>query len=278
MSDLIINLGNTTRAKIVRAIIGQLSDGKWENSPAMYKYWRYANVKGTDLEISMTYGSGFLGRDEEWIKNWFASKLKAVVKDEVGNTKSGWSRDNLAISDYISYHNDISVAECYECYDFLKGRKAQKYAFQIPDYTPELQELAKCIKKSILAFADAEDLIITSAFNDWIENLFTYFEPHFKHILNNKVYDKKYIENLEQYNDKFDISWPNITESAIILEKALKAKSNYYYEITSNNGYSMTPDDCFKALYYYGEGYYSLKDIIFIAIYNFFDEYFIYRL
>ena len=42
MSDLIINLGNTTRAKIVRAIIGQLSDGKWENSPGMYKYWRYA--------------------------------------------------------------------------------------------------------------------------------------------------------------------------------------------------------------------------------------------
>ena len=39
------NLTGDTMYDVCRSVIGQLSDGIWENSPVMNKYWRNISVK-----------------------------------------------------------------------------------------------------------------------------------------------------------------------------------------------------------------------------------------
>ena len=148
---MIIPLGNKVRAEVIDSVIGQLSDGIWENSGAMNKYWMFAYVNGTDLEIDDEpfrdeagwgrYGStlrrtqnGFYGKSEAEIKNWFANKAKQVVKiwaeDYHKDPKAVWDRNNTDEVAYMGGHDvpDVTVADVYECYDFLKGRSGKKYA------------------------------------------------------------------------------------------------------------------------------------------------------
>ena len=143
---MIIKLGTPTRAEVIDSVLGQLSDGIWENSGAMDKYWKFADVDGTNLDISdeMYSGgydyyrnptrNGFYGKSEKEIKDWFANKAKQVVKiwaeDYGKNPKTIWDRNNT--EDTVAYMGghkvrDISVADVYECYDFLKGRSGKKY-------------------------------------------------------------------------------------------------------------------------------------------------------
>lgn len=148
---MVIPLRDETRAEVIDSVLGQLSDGIWENSGAMNKYWMFADVEGTDLVIDDEpfrdekgwgrYGStlkrtqnGFAGKNEKQIKDWFANKAKQVVKiwaeDESKDPKYIWNRANDDdIVDYMGGHKvrTITVADVYECYDFLKGRSGKKY-------------------------------------------------------------------------------------------------------------------------------------------------------
>lgn len=123
-SELRIDLGTTDNARVISAVLGQMSDGMWENSPGQEKYWSYATLEGTDLVLSMDYGSGFRSKSEEQIKRYFATKIKKVVQEEVGNNKQGWDRMN---TDESCYMHDIPVSKCYQCYDFLLDRLGHKY-------------------------------------------------------------------------------------------------------------------------------------------------------
>ena len=124
MQEMIINLLTTNNARVVSAVLGQMSDGMWENSPGMERYWHNASVEGTDLIILTGYSSGFAGKTEEQIMNYFAKKIKQVVQEEVGSNKRGWRRDN---TESCCYMHNIPVCDCYRCYDFLKGRRGHKY-------------------------------------------------------------------------------------------------------------------------------------------------------
>lgn len=142
---MIIHLGKPTRAQVISSVIGQLSDGIWENSSAMNKYWQFANVNGTNLEIddelyirerdysyrsyrTKSIRNGFAGMSEGQIREWFANKAKQVVKiwaeDYGKDSKAVWDRNN---TDEVDYMHNVTVADVYECYDFLKGRSGKKY-------------------------------------------------------------------------------------------------------------------------------------------------------
>lgn len=123
-NELIIDLGTRDNARVIDAVLGQMSDGMWENSPGMDKYWMNAHTNGTDLVITLGYGSGYTGKSEEKIKAYFANKIKQVVQEEVGNNKQGWNRMNTEESCYM---HDIPVCKCYECYDFLLDRHGHQY-------------------------------------------------------------------------------------------------------------------------------------------------------
>lgn len=140
---IIIPLGNDVRAEVIDSVLGQLSDGIWENSNGMNKYWSYADVnKNNELEVDdESWRSGFRGKDEAWVRNWFADKAKQVVKiyfEDCGIPSSDWKRNNSAETvDYMGGHKvrDISVSDVYECYDYLKQRKG-KYSYGRPEEVP----------------------------------------------------------------------------------------------------------------------------------------------
>ena len=124
MNELIIDLQTMNNARVIDAVLGQMSDGMWENSPGMEKYWKNANVNGTDLIINTGYNSGYCNKSEEQIRQYFANKIKQVVQDEVGGNKQGWNRLNTQESCYM---HDLPVSVCYECYDSLRGRLGHTY-------------------------------------------------------------------------------------------------------------------------------------------------------
>ncbi len=90
---------------ILENVLGQLSDGIWENSPVMAHYWPYAEIEILNNEVCIVirkpgvsniqdtwhtnnvYNNWFLRRDKLncdplKIKRWFADKIHKIVSQE----------------------------------------------------------------------------------------------------------------------------------------------------------------------------------------------------
>lgn len=117
-------------------VMGQLSDGMWENSPKMEAYWLCNSLTDDGIEME-DYTTSFSGRKTYWnplykksdeeVRSWFADKLKAVVKhwlEDYGSSGEGWNRLNTAEVDYL--RNGQTVAGAYKAYDSLKGRPSKE--------------------------------------------------------------------------------------------------------------------------------------------------------
>jgi len=125
---------------ILSSVMGQLSDGKWENTPQMSKYWRNADIvdEGGRLFIDVNDGwdSGFRGKDEKWIKTWFAGKIKEIVYDEMGGVQ--WNRSDNSEVSYLSRSGQpVTVSNAYQAYEILKGRNLRnRYAAPVAPAVP----------------------------------------------------------------------------------------------------------------------------------------------
>ncbi len=111
------------------AVMGQLSDGMWENSPRMEPYWICNSLTEEGIEMESfnrsfgrrTYTNPLYDMSDIEVRNWFADKLKAVVKQWLKDNRGEWSRINY---DEVSYLRDgQTVAGAYKVYDSLKGRE-----------------------------------------------------------------------------------------------------------------------------------------------------------
>lgn len=95
---------------ILDSVIGQLSDGLWENSPRMERYWKFVCVDDDGngnaiLCVSNRYSvaspyqgrpiaNGFWGRTSGEILLWFAEKIRQVAKEE----EKDWEQDEFRIA------------------------------------------------------------------------------------------------------------------------------------------------------------------------------------
>ncbi len=114
------------RLDILGSVIGQMSDGIWENSRSMEKYWKSLSY-GTDA-------NGYIWLEDKNgvcadVYNFFANKIKKIIQIEIedGNKYLMWSRLNGGVPHYI--HGRVTVGECYELYELLKGRDTSKYGY-----------------------------------------------------------------------------------------------------------------------------------------------------
>lgn len=147
-----ISLGISTREKtaqkdkaVLEGTLGQLSDGIWENSRGMEKYWRsmafsqdekgnvelrykrvdYERVpkwrKGHIEYDTKPIFSGYDGMSEKKTRDFLAGKIKAVFNTEKKFRPSigKWSADNTTGMDYLG--PDVTVADAYSLYKRLKG-------------------------------------------------------------------------------------------------------------------------------------------------------------
>lgn len=115
--------------EILSSVLGQMSDGIWENTRAMEKYWK-----------SLHYGvdsSGYIYLEDRHgvvsdIREFFANKIKQIVKiDNDDNGGLDWQRYNSNTVNYMGYHSEITVGECYKLYELLKCRDISKKQYAI---------------------------------------------------------------------------------------------------------------------------------------------------
>ena len=135
----IVNTGLSStdnKAKeILSSVIGQLSDGIWENSPGMRKYWENLDIDEYEGNLVILAHSGYDSPFYDWrkgtmvdddkIRKYMATKIKQIVKIEAEDGSSEnieWKRDCEAKLDYIGYDETITVRDCYRVYDKLLGR------------------------------------------------------------------------------------------------------------------------------------------------------------
>ena len=111
---------------ILNSVIGQMSDGIWENTRSMEKYW-----KSLDF---MTDPAGYIIIEDRYSVcanplDFFANKIKQIIKIEIddGNSRLTWNRVCSAIPDYM--HGNVTVGDCYELYELLKGRNTTNHVY-----------------------------------------------------------------------------------------------------------------------------------------------------
>ena len=139
--------------EILRSVIGQLSDGIWENSPRAEGYWRFATIEKSDdnkiviavstihiISYSDIYGKNYHGNKclinrfadmtDDKVKAYFANKIRQIVKEEESNLKEyyndtskdlRWKKDNQEECGYMGYKETITVADAYATYKNLKA-------------------------------------------------------------------------------------------------------------------------------------------------------------
>lgn len=125
------------KLNILGSVIGQMSDGIWENTRSMEKYWK-----------SLDYGkdtSGYIWLDDRHgvtadVYDFFANKIKKIIQIEIedGNNQLVWSRTCAGVPHYM--HGNVTVGDCYEMYELLKGRNTSKnYYATFTDYSVDLE-------------------------------------------------------------------------------------------------------------------------------------------
>lgn len=120
-------LSGSVNKEILESVIGQLSDGMWENWPPANKMWPNLKIKESDGEFLIevnrkSYSSYFAGKTDEQVRAFFASRLKTLIKAE----GLDWKRDNNSVSSYVGYKEEVKVSDIYKAYDKLLGRKERK--------------------------------------------------------------------------------------------------------------------------------------------------------
>ena len=125
------------RLDILGSVIGQMSDGIWENSRAMEKYWK-----------SLDYGkdnNGYIWLEDQRgvcadVYDFFANKIKKIIQVEIEDGYTPglvWSRTCSVQPHYM--HGNVTVGDCYELYELLKCRDTSKYLYSTyEDYIVDL--------------------------------------------------------------------------------------------------------------------------------------------
>ena len=138
-----IPINDPITMKCIESVIGQLSDGIWENSPRMESYWGMARTDDNNLYIydkgdkfdryKLNAGyknpwtrNGFAGMTDSQVKQWFAKKIREIIRLEAKDAKEydgdyktdfSFKPDNETTLDY--FHDGITVGDAYKAYQEL---------------------------------------------------------------------------------------------------------------------------------------------------------------
>lgn len=125
-----INTGikaNDKFINILSSVIGQMSDGIWENTRSMEKYWK-------SLDYHTDAAGYIIIEDHHYVcadpVDFFANKIKQIIKIEIedGNSRIVWDRACSVRPSYIGRGTE-TVGDCYQLYELLKGRNTSKHKY-----------------------------------------------------------------------------------------------------------------------------------------------------
>lgn len=127
--------------EVLDSVLGQLSDGIWENSGRMEKYWRFAEVKTAPdnrvyIEIENVSGkptydhrwttNGFFRMSDDEVIQFFAGKVKYIMQQEYTATMNALNIQKEAALNEIEAKFVILRKEAHDKYnEQIKGIDAQ---------------------------------------------------------------------------------------------------------------------------------------------------------
>lgn len=126
-------LAGENEFNVLSSVIGELSDGIWEESFSAEKYWRFCSVvlnpttNRVEIRISnlhSTRSSGwhrvvwnpFLSMSDSEIRLWFSRKIKRIFNIECHdkNIKISFNKKNDQIMEYFGFGEPVStIVEVY---------------------------------------------------------------------------------------------------------------------------------------------------------------------
>ncbi len=178
--------GDKMAMEVIDSVMGQLSDGMWENSNnrSIKDMWSCTDVEDDGKNIilklynksSYSYGSPYnswFRADEKKIFDYIASHAKQVVKffEKEEGSDYAWSRTNNNEAFGFGGHgvSDIKISDVYRVYDILKGRKMRdntpankKSTISINDMIDsekanKTKEMAQQYLNSLLKFSETKE-------------------------------------------------------------------------------------------------------------------------
>lgn len=100
-----------------------MSDGIWENSSYMNKYWKNVDITDSNGKLCIAantydYNSGFSGKSNDEIKSFFARKIRSIISEE-GLT---WDKNSDEHSNYLDYSSGVTVKDACRVHDKLLNK------------------------------------------------------------------------------------------------------------------------------------------------------------
>lgn len=94
--------------EVLESVIGQMSDGMWENTRGYEKYWAHCEIDmSNNIIVDKGWASGFKDMDEDKVRAFFCRKINAILMEWFN-----WhSNDDVENCSYLSYEEKISVDE-----------------------------------------------------------------------------------------------------------------------------------------------------------------------
>jgi len=129
---------------ICDGLMGQLSDGKWENTPKMEPIWQnnhFEMAPDGAIHFLVMDNPGrwnpFISKSNDEILQWLAKHIKAVAKE----TGLEWARDNVWPQKWY-FHGDWTIQQVYFVYETLMGRRDfyKKYPAEVVNLLSEFGE------------------------------------------------------------------------------------------------------------------------------------------
>ena len=122
--------------EILSAVIGQMSDGMFENSRYYEGYWMFCDIddgnnicvddSSCDYSFNRWYENKFYNMSDKEIKLFFAKMIKRIIQQEMrdkeisvrGQFKLGNTQFK---TEYLNYIEEITVDDCVKVYNALVG-------------------------------------------------------------------------------------------------------------------------------------------------------------
>ena len=116
----------------------------------------------------------------------------------------------------------------------------------------EINEFKNALRQELKNELDYYGFTITGACNEWINSVIDYFmsladwesQPIDMAI-------EELMSSADEMEEEYEFAWPDETEAVAIVGKALRNDSSHFEYITEMLNYSMCPDDCFKAEWFW---------------------------
>lgn len=118
---------------ILNSVIGQISDGIWENTPGMDKYWYPLEIEGVNIVIDSSPYVGYEHNsrnpynemDDSEVRKFFANKIKRIAQEYLNdnnmNPFASFNADNEEECTYLSREEIVTIGDAYKAYTQMKS-------------------------------------------------------------------------------------------------------------------------------------------------------------